>query len=221
MRLRLAVISLLTSALVGGLAARSAADTARDDRPVTRAEVRQEMQRARQEMREAERAHRSRMREAQRRYDAARRLYELAGRYEAAPPPRLSLRRARALVSRRRYDAAIEMLAAITAADPQHARAFMLYGYALHAAGRLDDALIVHRAAARFPEVRAIALYNVACVHALEGKRDRAFAALEQSIRAGYSGTRHMRRDPDLASLRSDSRFAAAIASARANARRR
>jgi hypothetical protein len=57
----------------------------------------------------------------------------------------------------------------------------------------------------------AIARYNVACAHALDGACEPALAALESAIEAGYNDHEHTLGDPDLASLRGDPRFEALV----------
>jgi len=49
--------------------------------------------------------------------------------------------------------------------------------------------------------------YNLACSHALVGSPTAAFDALETAIGLGYADYRHMRRDPDLQSIRAADRF--------------
>lgn len=122
------------------------------------------------------------------------------------------------LMEGQRYEEAAEKLAAIAAAEPKNAKAVQLQGYALHAAGKLDEALVLHQRAAGFPETAGVANYNIACVHALKGDEDAAFAALDRSIAAGFAGAEHMDKDPDLDSLRGDARFSAVMDAARAKA---
>ncbi|HUS65409.1 MAG TPA: hypothetical protein VMZ28_12740 [Kofleriaceae bacterium] len=122
------------------------------------------------------------------------------------------------LLEGQRYDEAAEKLAAIAAARPDSARAVQLQGYALHAAGRLDEALVVHQRAAEFPETAAVATYNIACVHALRGDKNAAFAALDRAIAAGFHKADYLEKDTDLASLRDDARFSATLDAARAKA---
>ena len=54
---------------------------------------------------------------------------------------------------------------------------------------------------------RPVPWYNLACSYALLGMADRAFEALERALRLGYGHIHHLRRDPDLKSLRRDPRF--------------
>ena len=51
--------------------------------------------------------------------------------------------------------------------------------------------------------------YNVACLYALEGEKDRAFECLEKAVRAGFGNRAWIEKDPDLESLRDDPRFTA------------
>ncbi len=53
--------------------------------------------------------------------------------------------------------------------------------------------------------------YNVACLLALEGERDRAIEHLERAFRVGFARRNWIEHDPDLESLRGDPRFEALI----------
>lgn len=116
---------------------------------------------------------------------------------------------AAALLEQGKYDAAAERFATLTAEQPDNPKAFLMHGYALHAAGRLDEALLAHERAAQFEAVAPTALYNMACAHALQGNTNEAFAALDRAADAGFAGAKHASKDSDLASLRDDPRFAA------------
>ncbi len=63
-------------------------------------------------------------------------------------------------------------------------------------------------AAAAVRDLDAGQHYNYACVLALSGSVDRAIQALEAAVNAGYTDRAHMERDPDLAALRADPRYA-------------
>ena len=53
--------------------------------------------------------------------------------------------------------------------------------------------------------------YNVACLYALEGEHDKAFASLAQAARAGFGNREWLEHDPDLEGLRGDPRFQALV----------
>lgn len=59
--------------------------------------------------------------------------------------------------------------------------------------------------------------YNAACCHALAGDRDRAFAALGHALDRGFYDVATFDRDTDLATLRGDARWSAAVARVKAN----
>lgn len=128
-----------------------------------------------------------------------------------------ALRRAAERAWRARdYAAAVEPLAALTAAAPADAQAWYRLGYSLHSLGRLDDALPAHlqaaqRATGEQARIRATATYNVACVHALRGEKAQALDWLEKAVAAGFRDTDYMQYDSDLASLREEERFLALV----------
>jgi beta-lactamase regulating signal transducer with metallopeptidase domain len=51
------------------------------------------------------------------------------------------------------------------------------------------------------------AMYNLACAHALNGDRKRAFDALQKAIENGFDNTHHMVEDEDLQSIQGDPHF--------------
>lgn len=97
----------------------------------------------------------------------------------------------------------------LTEANPKDAQAWHMLGYSLHAGGKLDEALPIHLKAAGFKATAAPASYNVACVHAMQGHTDEAFAWLDKAIARGFRDADLLANDTDLASLRKDARFAA------------
>lgn len=60
-----------------------------------------------------------------------------------------------------------------------------------------------------FPRTRlgSISAYNVACGYALAGQKEEAIDWLELSVKAGYNDFDHLRKDPDLDSLRNEKRY--------------
>lgn len=61
----------------------------------------------------------------------------------------------------------------------------------------------------------SIAMYNAAAMHARLGHTDEAFAWLDKSIKAGFYLPNLLTTDDDLATIRSDPRFASTLAAAR------
>lgn len=108
---------------------------------------------------------------------------------------------------------AAKAYARIAEAEPDNGLAHHMAGYCLHVGGKLDEALKMHLEAARFDSVKAMSLYNAACVHALQGRKDQAFEYLAKAREAGFDQPEQLRADPDMDGLRSDPRFAALVAS--------
>lgn len=59
------------------------------------------------------------------------------------------------------------------------------------------------------PATRSVALYNLACAHALEGHKEAALGRLEEAAAAGFTNASQIAADPDLESLRQEPRYRA------------
>ncbi len=91
---------------------------------------------------------------------------------------------------------------------PDDLDAVRFLAYAYSGAGRHEDALREDlRLVERAPD-RADLHYDLACSYALVGRQDEAFAALERAIALGFDDPALLDEDDDLASLRSDPRWA-------------
>ncbi len=113
------------------------------------------------------------------------------------------------LFSKQDWPAAGEAYRKLTEKEPANAQGWYRLGYCLHAQKRLAEAIVAHRKAAEFPAVAANALYNLGCAHALLRQNDPAFDALGRAVDAGFKDVATFEKDPDLESLRTDTRFAA------------
>ena len=113
----------------------------------------------------------------------------------------------------RSFDQAEKAYRALVAEDPNDGASWYRLGAVLHASGRYEDSIEASRRAAGFPDLRASALYNVACAYARLGRTDEAIASLERAVAAGYRAKGAMSQDADLASVRDDARFKNLIAS--------
>ncbi len=109
------------------------------------------------------------------------------------------------------YPRAERLFRAIVDAKPDAPFAWYRLGYAVHAQGKYQEAIEIHQRASEFDEVRAPALYNLACAHAMLGHDDDAFSALENAIESGFDNIATMRTDTDLTSLHADDRWNTAL----------
>ena len=128
----------------------------------------------------------------------------------STPPtsaPADPMERVMSLINERDWAAAAEAARAVVTADPEHAPAWAMLGYALHADGRLDEALPAHLMAAEFPQTAPLGMHNIACVYSLKGNSDKAIAWLRRAREAGFDDFGALMRDPDLNNIRQDERF--------------
>ena len=75
--------------------------------------------------------------------------------------------------------------------------------------GDTEAGLVWARRALELDPGDAGVCYNVACLYALEGRREDALECLDSCVRLGFSNRQWVVRDPDLASLRGEPRFEA------------
>ena len=125
--------------------------------------------------------------------------------FSEGPAPETSTRRHR---SQSQLDFELDFLGAVLARDPLNADVLKVHADNLAARGNYHRALQADQILVRLRPDRPIPWYNLACSCALLGMADKAFSALERALRLGYSHLAHLRRDPDLNSLRDDPRFA-------------
>ncbi len=127
----------------------------------------------------------------------------------AQEPDSVSLPAAVARLQAQEWEAAARILEALTAREPDNARAWALLGFALHSAGELDRALTAHLRATEFEQTAPTATYNVAMVYARKNDTDRAFEWLHKAEVTGKVDLTQLGIDPDAESLRDDPRYAA------------
>ncbi|SIO65774.1 hypothetical protein SAMN05444166_7829 [Singulisphaera sp. GP187] len=121
------------------------------------------------------------------------------------PAPETTTRRLR---EQSQLDFEIEFLGRVLDRDPFFADALRVHANNLAAKGLYTRALQIDRRLVRLMPERSIPWYNLACSYAVLGITDPAFAALQRALDLGYRHIDHVRRDPDLKSLRRDPRFA-------------
>jgi tetratricopeptide (TPR) repeat protein len=119
--------------------------------------------------------------------------------------PETSTRRLR---EQSQLDFEVEFLGRILERDPYLVEALRAQASNLAAKGQYARALELDRRLVGLVPENAIAWYNLACSFTVLGMIDPAFAALQRSLELGYRLIHHLRRDPDLKTLRRDPRFA-------------
>lgn len=118
--------------------------------------------------------------------------------------PETSTRRLR---EQSQLDFELEFLGRILERDPLYADALRVHANNLAAKGQYTRALQMDRRLVRLLPDRPIPWYNLGCSYAVLGMIDPAIAALQRALEFGYHHFDHLRRDPDLKSLRHDPRF--------------
>ena len=105
------------------------------------------------------------------------------------------------------YASMESMCREIVAEDTGNAQGWFLLGYALHAQGELDEAVLMHIRATSFPQTAPLAYYNLGCAQSLKGNADQAFKALEKAVSLGVTNVHQYRGDSDLNNLHDDPRW--------------
>ena len=141
------------------------------------------------------------------------------GKVDAAVDTKQLRKEAQAAIATGDFAKAAASWQKVTAANPKDGQAWQLLGYCLHASGKLDEALPIHVKATEFPAVAPVAAYNVACVHALQGRKDDAFSWLDKAVGFGFAQPEQIDGDTDLDSLRSDPRFEVFVTAVAAKAK--
>lgn len=118
--------------------------------------------------------------------------------------PETSTRRIR---EQSQLDFELEFLGRILERDPLFADALRVHANNLAAKGQYGRALLMDRRLVRLLPDRPIPWYNLACSYAVLGMTEPAIAAISRALELGYRYIEHLRRDPDLKSLRLDPRF--------------
>jgi tetratricopeptide (TPR) repeat protein len=111
------------------------------------------------------------------------------------------------LLDLKQYPEALGCLRQATRLNPRCAKAWHDCGECLARLKRRAEARKCFNRALREKPDFASSWYGLACLDALEGKREAAFRNLERAVEHGFKDAAHLRRDPDLRSLRRDGRW--------------
>jgi len=148
-------------------------------------------------------------------------LASLPGLTHSAQAPPVELTEAHSAALERFGVASFEELKersnAEIAADPTNGRAFYELGWAFVGQGDFESAIPVFEEQYELGYTTTFASYNVSCCYARLGETEDALVWLRKSIESGYNNADAMEADPDLESLRDDSRFQAMMREVRSS----
>ncbi len=109
------------------------------------------------------------------------------------------------------WPAAAKSYESVVAREPENAMAWFRAGTSQLRLRAFDRAIVSLEKADALGFVPFFTKYNLACAYAGLGRIDDGFRALNGAIEAGYKNVEQLKSDPDLASLREDARFGAAV----------
>lgn len=126
----------------------------------------------------------------------------------AAGPTPITLRNdARTAMQAERWADAAALYERLVAVSPDDGAVWRALGAARLRLHRHDDAIAAFDRARAAGTAPAVCLYDIACAHALAGRRDAALDALRDAYAAGFANDDLVPNDHDLDSLRDDPRF--------------
>jgi tetratricopeptide (TPR) repeat protein len=155
-----------------------------------------------------------RMRTGARQYAGADSAYQTALR-KGANASDITARMGQLRSAEQRWDEAAEYLTRAISMDGENSFTLSQLGLVEMYRHRYAEALNAYQrslAAGLPPFAQVTAYYNMACAHARLGEKDKAFENLDKAIQAGFNNRQLLTTDDDLASIRSDERFATMLA---------
>lgn len=105
------------------------------------------------------------------------------------------------------FTGAAAILDEVTKREPANARAWRNLGLANQRLKKYDEAVAAYLASLKVEPQSAVAAYNLGCAYAQKGDTGHAFEYLSKA-KALHADLTNVANDPDLASLKSDPRFA-------------
>lgn len=139
-------------------------------------------------------------------------------RAQQAPTPTPAMQAADALFQAQKWAEAAQGYEAVTKTEATNARAWYRLGLSLFSLNKYEQALAAYQQAFKLNEtVRpqgALTMYALASTYARLNNKDEAFAWLQKSLAAKLPQPGRLDGDPNFASLHSDPRYQAALATA-------
>jgi tetratricopeptide (TPR) repeat protein len=117
------------------------------------------------------------------------------------------------------WGAAARLYGQITVQQPQNVRAWYRLAVALDGQGQQDEAVAAFQKSIQAGVPAGIGEYGIALTYGSRQNNERAFEYLEKAAQDGFSDSARLAADPEMASLRSDPRFARVAEQAKRNAK--
>jgi tetratricopeptide (TPR) repeat protein len=134
-----------------------------------------------------------------------------ASSLQAAPPaPDAQAQSADAYFSKQDWPDAEKAYAAIVVAEPGNGKAWFRLGVSRQSQGKFKEAVDAYLKAEAIGH-NPVVMFNLATACARLGDKDDALGWLEKAVGAGFSQVQQAKSDPDLATLRGDPRYQAAL----------
>lgn len=134
---------------------------------------------------------------------------------EARAKSQLLARKADALLAAHENEAALALLEEVVTLDPRNAWAHGRLGHLRIQAGMLEEACQSFERQFELGYDRATALYNAGCALARAGDAEGALKRVKGAVTLGFADAALMEKDQDLATIRTDARFASLVEKAR------
>ncbi len=113
------------------------------------------------------------------------------------------------------FEGAAKAFQKVVDAEKDNSQGWLMLGYALHSCGKLDQAIVAHKKAAGFDDVKPTALYNLGCAYSLKNEIESSLKYLHDAISENFSDLSYFEDDADLINVRKDKGFAVVMARAK------
>ena len=141
-------------------------------------------------------------------YFATTRGEEEQQRRDASPSRRSELlQQATEAFEQERWGESAKFYGQLVDDNPRNVQALYRYAMSLHQNGDLQQAHNAWMRLCNFRQGRRFALYNIACIYALQNEKQLALDYLQEAVDAGYENRSPIGEDPDFASLVDDPEF--------------
>ncbi|RME81405.1 MAG: tetratricopeptide repeat protein, partial [Planctomycetota bacterium] len=109
--------------------------------------------------------------------------------------------------NRKNYKEAIKEFSKVLQLTPKNATAYFYRGNSYLSLNQYGEAIQDYKKAIALNPSFSSAYYNIACAYARQNQKKKALEWLTKAIHHGFKDLEHMKKDPDLDSLRNEKEF--------------